>query len=122
MKVQINESGFVTSYALVGDILGSTEAPEPEDLEHFESHFEAYRLTDDGLVFCPDEDESISLSKQKNDLRIQREKECFSVINRGMLWYETLTDEQAAELTSWYKAWLDVTDTLTVPESPAFIK
>lgn len=55
-------------------------------------------------------------------LRQQREAECFSVINRGSFWYETLTDKQKEELKVWYQAWLDVTDTLVVPEKPDFIK
>lgn len=43
-------------------------------------------------------------------LRSIREKECFSVINRGQLWYASLTYEQVAELDVWYKEWLDITD------------
>lgn len=44
-------------------------------------------------------------------LRSIRWSECFSVINRGVLWYNTLTDEQRLELDKWYKEWLDITDT-----------
>ncbi len=43
-------------------------------------------------------------------LRELRETECFSVINRGALWYAKLTPEQHQELNTWYNAWLDVTD------------
>ena len=50
-----------------------------------------------------------------NNLRAKRETECFPIINRGQLWYETLTEEQRTELKEWYRAWLDVTDTLQVP-------
>ncbi len=32
------------------------------------------------------------------DLRKKREEECFSVINRGTLWYEQLTAEQKNDL------------------------
>lgn len=46
---------------------------------------------------------------QKLDrLRELREWECFSIINRGVLWYNTLTTEQQQELNTWYQAWLDV--------------
>lgn len=41
-------------------------------------------------------------------LRDMREWECFSIINRGVLWYNTLTTEQQQELNTWYQAWLDV--------------
>lgn len=44
-------------------------------------------------------------------LRARREEECFSIINRGVLWYNLLTAEQQNELNVWYKEWLDITDT-----------
>lgn len=56
------------------------------------------------------------------DLRQQREVECFSIINRGALWYNTLTEEQLADLQNWYKAWLDVTETRVIPVKPSWIK
>ena len=56
------------------------------------------------------------------ELRQQREEECFSIINRGQVWYSTLTEEQLAELQTWYKAWLDVIETKVIPEKPRWIK
>ena len=56
-----------------------------------------------------------------NALRQKREVECFSVINRGELWYERLTDEQRKELEEWYQAWLDVTETKTEPNRPDWL-
>lgn len=56
------------------------------------------------------------------ELRAQREIECFSYINRGALWYETLTDAQREELRVWYFEWLDVTETLAVPIAPLWLK
>lgn len=55
-------------------------------------------------------------------LRNQRERECFPIINRGALWYETLTEIQKEELKVWYKAWLDVTDTLVAPIKPSWLE
>lgn len=55
-------------------------------------------------------------------LRRRREKQCFSVINRGQIWYDTLTESQKAELRVWYKAWLDVTKTLVEPQKPEWLK
>ena len=43
-----------------------------------------------------------------NSLRTRREIECFTYINRGILWYNTLTTEQQQELNTWYQSWLDV--------------
>ncbi len=58
---------------------------------------------------------------QLQQLRNRRQSECFVVINRGQLWYDTLTAEQKSELNSWYKAWLDVTATAVVPTRPSWI-
>ena len=56
------------------------------------------------------------------DLRRRRERECFSVINRGQLWYSTLTPEQMAELDDWYNSWLNVTKTRTIPTPLPWLK
>lgn len=54
-------------------------------------------------------------------IRERREKECFKFINRGSLWYDTLTAEQKAELAVWYRAWLDAPQTLVVPAKPSWL-
>ena len=54
-------------------------------------------------------------------LRKLRAKECFSVINRGKLWYDSLTDEQYSELKNWYFDWLNVTETKNIPCRPAWL-
>ena len=56
-----------------------------------------------------------------SQLRERRKSECFSVVNRGLLWYMMLSDEQHAELNRWYAAWLDVTETLIVPDAPEWL-
>lgn len=56
------------------------------------------------------------------DLRQRREIECYPIINRGELWYDNLTTEQRSELDVWYQDWLDVTDTLVVPDKPEWLK
>lgn len=58
---------------------------------------------------------------EKNKLRSRRTSECFSIVNRGQLWYDRLTEAQINELNSWYQRWLDVTDTLIVPDKPEWI-
>ena len=47
--------------------------------------------------------------------------ECFSVVNRGWIWYSTLTLSQWRELRNWYIAWLKVTETMTPPERPSWV-
>ena len=54
-------------------------------------------------------------------IRHRREAECFPVINRGSLWYDSLSSEQKAELKEWYEAWLDAPETLVVPTKPNWI-
>jgi hypothetical protein len=54
-------------------------------------------------------------------LDIRRNKECYSIINRGVAWYDLLTYEQRKELTKWYIAWLNVTDTGIIPEKPEWL-
>ncbi len=58
----------------------------------------------------------------KDNFRQQREVECFPIINRGQLWYDGLTEEQKIELKKWYQAWLNVTETLEIPEKPSWLK
>lgn len=56
------------------------------------------------------------------EIRALRLKKCFSVINRGQLWYNTLSEAQVLELQTWYQAWLDATDTLVIPEKPSWLE
>lgn len=65
--------------------------------------------------FRVNEEEEIKL------LRLKREKDCFTYINRGQLWYNHLTDEQKQELDVWYTAWLDVTETKVIPNKPLWL-
>ena len=34
---------------------------------------------------------------------------------------DTLTEEQLSELKTWYRAWLDGTNTQTIPEKPEWL-
>lgn len=55
-------------------------------------------------------------------LRDAREIECFPLMNRSPLWFMSLSPEQQKDLTDWYKAWLDVTETQEIPEKPNWLK
>lgn len=72
------------------------------------------------LVYIPYTEEELE-KIWLEDIRFKREQECFSVINRGELWYKHLTNEQKEELEAWYISWLNVTDTKVVPEKPKWI-
>ena len=43
MKVLCDESGFVMSFAFIGDLVDGLEVPDPEDLELFMHRFYAFR-------------------------------------------------------------------------------
>lgn len=80
-------------------------------------YFEDYTKTDEYYLLQKEYENNQEL----NGLREIREQECFSVINRGSLWYDPLTDSQKEELKIWYNAWLDVTETKIVPEKPKWL-
>ena len=59
--------------------------------------------------------------KELAALRRRRERECFNIVNRGVLWYNKLTDTQKTELSAWYEAWLDAPQTGTAPAPLAWV-
>ena len=73
----------------------------------------------DGKVLAVEHE--MTLEERIENLRVKREIECFSIINRGALWYTRLSEEQVQELEQWYNAWLEVTETLEVPEKPEWL-
>ena len=91
MKVLLNEQGYVVSYALEGELLDAVETAEPADLSHFEEHFTAYRVQDGALVFDDAQATAEQAEAAKAAYRQRRQTECFSIINRGRLWYDALT-------------------------------
>ena len=107
MKVLLNEQGYVVSYALEGDLLDAVEAAEPADLSHFEEHFTAYRVQDGVLVFDDAQAAAEQAEAAKTAYRQRR--------------YDALTGEQLSELKTWYRAWLDGTNTQTIPEKPEWL-
>ena len=122
MQVITDEQGFVLSFAFIGNMVGATEIPEPEDLELFLHQFYAFQLADGKLIYNSTAYESYVLEETKAEYRRRRETECFSVINRGQLWYEGITLTQLVELRQWYKAWLKVTETMVIPEKPGWLE
>ena len=123
MKVLLNENNFVTSYATIGGILGSIDVDENLiDLADFEENFESYYYENGTLIKSYIREEELIIERQKDELRIQRQRECFSIINRGQLWYDSLTEEQLNELNIWYKEWLNVTDTSIIPSKPSWLE
>lgn len=121
MKVLLNEQGYVESCALEGELVDALETEKPDDLSHFEEHFTSYRMRDGTLVFDEGKDAQAQSEAAKAEYRRRRELECFPIINRGQLWYDTLSEGQLSELKNWYQAWLDGTNTQTIPEKPEWL-
>ena len=121
MKVLLNEQGYVESYALEGELVDALETAEPNDLSHLEKHFTSYRMRDGTLVFDEGKDAQAQSEAAKAEYRRRRELECFPISNRGQLWYDTLSEGQLSELKNWYQAWLDGTNTQTIPEKPEWL-
>ena len=121
MQVYLDEQGYVNSYVIIGSLTNGIEVNDLKDMNHFQEHYQSYKVIEGNLVF-DDAKESIAERESiKQELRNRREVECFSIINRGQLWYESLDGQQRTELREWYTAWLKVTETLQVPEKPTWI-
>ena len=122
MKAILDEKGFILSFALEGEITDGIELPDPEDIDHFLEHWQSYKAQDGKTLFDEEQDTSLAEESEKETLRQRRQTECFAFVNRGQLWYATLSIKQLAELTAWYTAWLKVTETKTIPERPEWLE
>lgn len=65
--------------------------------------------------------EKINKIETADFLRQERKRICFPIINRGKLWYNTLTTEQLSELKQWYFDWLNAPETLKIPIAPEWL-
>lgn len=122
MKILIDENKYLTCFCIDAELESGIEIADPDDLETFIDTFKAYKYEDGNLVLDEQKLQSVKDARIADELRFKREKACFSYINRGYLWYNNLTEKQKSELDSWYKAWLDVTDTKVIPEKPEWLK
>ena len=124
MQIILNEQGYVQAYATIGSFgTPSITVNEPENLDDFENNYRSYYLSKDNvLVKSDDKQKEIEEQRELTNLRAQREKVCFPYINRGEMWYSRLSAEQKDELNVWYQAWLDVTNTKDIPETPGWLK
>ncbi len=110
MKIRTNEEGYVTDYAIIGDISDSVEVPDlsDEELKAFTENYGAYKLTDGALVLDEDklaadkaEAEAQALSKQY----IPSEQKSAAVVGRMMLKQLTLDDDERIQVSGLYETW-----------------
>ena len=123
MEIVTNEHGYVSSYNLATDTssIGGVIVDDPEDLQDFEAHFYCYKLVNGALQKDLEKLEWYKTLNLQTEIRARRERECFSIIDRSLFWYEKLSDEQNYELRQWYEAWRDAPETLKVPEKPEWL-
>ena len=123
--ITIDENKYLTGfYSGPGWIIEDGIEIEDSNLEaeFFNNTFSDYQYIDGKII--KDEAKSIITKTEQfiEELRGRRKTECFPIINRGDLWYSRLTEEQLNELNIWYDAWLNVTETLVVPEKPNWLE
>lgn len=121
MKILIDENKYLTCVCIDAELENGIEVETPDDVESFIDTFRAYKYENGTLLL--DEYKLQELNEQYllDDLRLKRQKICFPYINRGELWYNRLSDTQKTELSSWYQAWLDVTQTKVIPTTPQWL-
>ena len=121
MEIKVID-GYITGFATVG---GFPDGIEIEDgvLETLEQDkLTCYRYENGTIIFDEEKYNSKVKVEKLQELRARRELECFSIVNRGQAWYDLLSEDQRIELSNWYQAWLNVTETMVVPEKPLWIK
>ena len=87
--------------------------------------YHAWKYDGNELINTQYEDEP--LSEILDRIRTIRDTDCFSIINRGKLWYDTLSKEQITELNKWYNEWLDLPNKyvggdILYPEKPEWLE
>lgn len=119
MQVKVDQDGYITDYCIGGSIADSVDVAQPEGF--VQQQYRAYRLIDGALTLDTDRLAALQLAGRQDAIRARRERECYSVINRGQLWYEGVSISHLVELRKWYKAWLDAPATLVIPDKPDWL-
>lgn len=121
MKILIDENKYLICFCVDAELNGSIEVETPEDVDAFADVYRAYKYENGSLILDQNKLEAINEERMVEKLRYQREKACFPYINRGEMWYGRLSADQKNELSTWYQAWLDVTETKVIPEKPDWL-
>lgn len=124
MKVYLDNEGYVYLHAEDYEDIpeGYKQVPDDSlDIEHFFAHRNCYKWEKNTLVYHSEREAVVRNKILKDEIRMKREFECFPIINRGELWYKSLTESQLADLSKWYKSWLDAPETEMIPVKPNWI-
>ena len=102
---------------------GYVQVPDESlDVDHFLDHRECYKWDGEMLVYDQSRESYVEQEAERDNIRDLRKNICFPIVNRGALWYNRLTSEQQQELNTWYQAWLDAPQTMTMPDNPSWLK
>lgn len=122
MKILVDENKYLTCFCIDAELENGIEVADPDDVESFIDIFRAYKY-EDGILFLDEKKlQDVNDARLADELRFKRHKICFPYVNRGEMWYSRLSAKQKDELNVWYQAWLDVTSTKVVPETPEWLK
>lgn len=121
MKILIDENKYLTCFCVDAELSGGIEVNTPEDIDTFADEFRAYKYDNGQLTLDPIKLDELNNERLMDDLRHKRERNCFTYVNRGELWYSRLSKIQKEELSVWYQAWLDVTTTKIIPDKPDWL-
>ena len=124
IEVVLTNEGYVSLFNLDVDqtyMQNSILVEDDVDREHFITNSIFYKIIDNHLVFDENKKAEADHKFRINTIRMRRQAECFSVIDRSQLWYNSLTNEQKAELQEWYEAWLVAPDALVIPRKPDWL-
>lgn len=118
VKTVLTDSGTKEIECDYDDIITSYDYNSIEDLQaDLSAHTK--KIMNGQLVSTSEAERAEWEADRRNEkldmLRLKRAGMCFPYINRGQLWYDSLSEEQKAELRLWYREWLDVTKTLIEP-------
>ena len=120
MIIQIDENDNVIGYSIYSLYMETDERHiEIDELvvpDNFFKDYLKYSYRDKKLF-----KHSALSSREQENIRSKRIKECFSIINRGKAWYDMLDAEEKEELGKWYHEWLVATATGVIPDLPSFL-
>lgn len=121
MQLQII-NGYITGYALVGEISDGVETDISllQNIDNAYISLGVYKYEDGAVTLDNEKLADINVEQSKSEIRLQREKECFTVIDRP-LWLESLTENRLVELRAWRLAWLEAPDTGIIPNRPEWL-
>lgn len=119
ISISVNQDNQIENYAIIGEIDNGIIVELQKDFS--DENYRHWRLINGELVYDVILQEAVAHEEKLRAIREKREVECFSVVNRGGIWYDTLTEQEKSDLMEWYQAWLEAPETLIIPEKPTWI-